>query len=47
VEDWYVAERYDQKHAFLSFTVHGCKGAGQAIDIDGNVIDEFTVDGCD
>jgi Calcineurin-like phosphoesterase/Purple acid Phosphatase, N-terminal domain len=45
-EDWYVDYGNDQVHAFLSLTIHGCEGHGQSIDIEGNVIDDFTLNGC-
>jgi hypothetical protein len=46
-EDWYVAVKNDQVHAFLSLTLHGCKASAKAIGIDGKEIDSFEIDGCD
>lgn len=46
-DDWYVAAKNDQKHAFLSLEIHGCKGSAQAISVDGDALDSFELDGCD
>ena len=46
-DDWYMAAGTDQIHAFLSFTIHGCKGDGQAVAIDGTIVDQFVINGCD
>jgi 3',5'-cyclic AMP phosphodiesterase CpdA len=45
-DQWYVAAANDQIHAFLEFNVHGCRGVGTAIGLDGVAIDEFIIDGC-
>jgi hypothetical protein len=45
-EQWYVEAKNDTIHAFLSFTIHGCRGSGEAIDINGNSIDSFEINGC-
>jgi 3',5'-cyclic AMP phosphodiesterase CpdA len=45
-DDWYVAAGNDQIHAFLSLTIHGCSGKGEAIDINGQTIDSFELNGC-
>ncbi len=45
-DDWYQAAGQDTRHAFLSFTIHGCKGVGEGIDIDGKVFDNFEINGC-
>lgn len=45
-DDWYVAAKDDTVHAFLSLTVHGCSGRGEAIDIQGRTIDSFELNGC-
>lgn len=44
--DWWTEAVYDQNHAFLDLRVRGCTAIGQAISIDGDVIDEFELDGC-
>jgi hypothetical protein len=42
----YLAENNDRIHAFLSLTIHGCRGSGEAIDINGDTIDSFEINGC-
>lgn len=46
-KDWWVAAKNDQIHAFLDLTVHGCSAKGRAIDVHGQVIDEFELNGCE
>lgn len=46
-DDWYVAVKNDQVHAFLSVTFQACKASARAIGIDGLDIDSFELDGCD
>ena len=44
--DWWTEAVDDQNHAFLDLRVRGCTAIGQAISLDGDVIDEFELDGC-
>ncbi len=44
---YFTANVQDQTNSFLRFTVHGCRGVGQAIDLNGVVFDDFEIDGCD
>jgi 3',5'-cyclic AMP phosphodiesterase CpdA len=46
-DDWYVAVKNDQTHAFLSVTFQDCKASARAIGLDGQDIDTFELDGCD
>lgn len=45
--DWFTAEVNDEVHSFLHFEIDGCAGVGRAIDLDGNEIDRFEIDGCE
>jgi len=44
---WWHAASLDSKHSFVRFTIQGCVAYGEAIDADGELVDEFTIDGCD
>ena len=44
--DWWTESVDDQNHAFLDLRVRGCVAVGQAINIEGDIIDEFELDGC-
>lgn len=44
---WYTETYNDQVHNFTKFVIDGCTGTGTTIDLDGNTIDGFTIDGCD
>jgi hypothetical protein len=44
--DWFTEFVDDEHHAYLDLVVFGCEARGQAIAIDGSVIDEFTLSGC-
>lgn len=45
--DWFTAASNDSTHSFLSFTVDGCNGHGEAIAQDGSTLDTFDVAGCE
>jgi hypothetical protein len=45
--DWFTAFVESDVHSFLLLELFGCVLHGRAIDIDGAVIDEFDVYGCD
>lgn len=42
-----AAASNDSTHSFLSFTVDGCDGHGEAIAQDGSTIDTFDIAGCE
>lgn len=44
--DWWTDAVDDRNHAFLDLTILGCTARGQAIGIDGQVVDEFELQGC-
>ena len=44
--DWWTETVDDQNHAFLDLTIDGCVARGQAIGIEGQIIDEFEISGC-
>ncbi len=46
-EEWWTASANDEKHSFFRMTIHGCALRAEAVTIDGDVIDELTLDGCD
>ena len=46
-EQWWAATSNDQKHSFFRMTIHGCELRGEAVTIDGELIDEIVLDGCD
>lgn len=45
--DWFTASVNDETHSYLSFTIEGCLGHGEAIARDGATIDRFELDGCE
>jgi len=46
-EQWWTASANDEKHSYFRMTIHGCALHGEAVTIDGDIIDEVTLDGCD
>lgn len=46
-DEWWAVTSDDQKHSFFRMTIHGCALRAEAITIDGETIDELTLDGCD
>lgn len=44
--DWWTDAVDDQNHAFLDLTIDGCNAHGEAIGIDGQIVDEFDLPGC-
>lgn len=45
--DWFTDTVNDSIHSYLSFTIEGCLGHGEAIARDGSTIDRFELDGCE
>lgn len=45
--DWYTEAVNDQKNNFLHLVIDGCEAVGRAIDLDGELVDSFTLQGCD
>lgn len=45
--DWFTATVESELHSFLTLTIHGCVAHGEAIDLEGRVIDTFDLNGCD
>lgn len=45
--DWFTARVESDVHSYLSLTIHGCVAHGEAIDVDGDVVDTFDVYGCE
>ncbi|MCA9541754.1 MAG: metallophosphoesterase, partial [Myxococcales bacterium] len=43
---WWTAAVDDARHGFLSLTIQGCRGVGEAIDTEGEVFDRFVINGC-
>ena len=46
-DNWWSVTYDDQIHSYLSLTIHGCVAEGSAIDMNGGVIDEWSLNGCD
>ena len=44
--DWWTASVEDKKYSFVSLTIEGCTLTGKALSSEGEMIDEFTMDGC-
>lgn len=44
--EWWTAGAENRKHSFVSMTIDGCTLVGEAIALDGEVVDAFTLDGC-
>ena len=44
--DWWTDVVNDEIHNFLLFEIDGCTGTGTAIDVNGEAVDSFTLDGC-
>lgn len=46
-DQWWAASSNDERHSFFRMTIHGCALRGEAVTIDGDIIDQITLDGCD
>jgi 3',5'-cyclic AMP phosphodiesterase CpdA len=46
-DEWWAVRSNDTKHSFFRMTIQGCELRGEAVDIDGEVIDEIVMSGCD
>ncbi len=45
--DTFTAATYNERHSLLHLVIDGCTATGQAINDQGEVVDEFELDGCD
>lgn len=46
-ESWFTVAFEDQRHTYLDLTIHGCTASAQALTAEGDVVDEWSLDGCD
>ena len=44
---WHSAHTHDSTHGFVDLTIAGCVATGTVIDAFGDVVDRFSVNGCD
>ncbi len=45
--DWFTAAVNDQQHNYLHLVIDGCTATGRALTADNDIVDEFTINGCD